>query len=187
MRAPVSAHHDRRRARARSACADQLLGAVAVGVAQQLLGLAGRVPELEQPVARERARVVPARRAARRSACAPRRRRRSSTPTFSRSSTMIRSAVRLPMPGTAWKRAASPAASAADQLARRPAGEHRQRDLRPDRLHRQQHQEQVALLLGVKAVQRQRVVAHDQVRVQRRPARRRRARGAASRAETAAR
>ena len=32
--------------------------------------------------------------------------------TFSRSSTMIRSAVRLPIPGTAWKRAASPLASA---------------------------------------------------------------------------
>jgi hypothetical protein len=32
--------------------------------------------------------------------------------TFSRSSTMIRSAVRLPIPGTAWKRAASPPASA---------------------------------------------------------------------------
>ena len=33
--------------------------------------------------------------------------------TFSFSSTMIRSAVRLPMPGTAWKRAASPVAIAA--------------------------------------------------------------------------
>ncbi len=32
--------------------------------------------------------------------------------TFSRSSTMIRSAVRLPMPGTAWKRAVSPVAIA---------------------------------------------------------------------------
>ena len=32
--------------------------------------------------------------------------------TFSRSSTMIRSAVRLPMPGTAWKRAESPLAIA---------------------------------------------------------------------------
>ena len=32
--------------------------------------------------------------------------------TFSRSSTMIRSAVRLPMPGTAWKRAESPVAIA---------------------------------------------------------------------------
>src|SRR5215218_8924259 len=32
--------------------------------------------------------------------------------TLSRSSTMMRSAVRLPMPGTAWKRAVSPAARA---------------------------------------------------------------------------
>ena len=84
-------------------------------------------------------------------------------PTFSRSSTMIRSAVRLPIPGTAWKRAASPAASAADQLARRAAGEHGQRDLRADRLHAEQQQEQVALLLGREAVEHQRVVAHDQV------------------------
>ena len=95
---------------------DQLLGALALGAAQQLLGLAGRVAELEQPVARER-RAVPlaaARDDRRRPAPAP-----PSTPTFSRSSTMIRSAVRLPIPGTAWKRAASPAAIAADQLARR--------------------------------------------------------------------
>ena len=34
-----------------------------------------------------------------------------------------------------------------DQLARGAAGEHRQRHLRADRLDRQQHQEQVALLL----------------------------------------
>ena len=34
-------------------------------------------------------------------------------PTFSRSSTTIRSAVRLPIPGTAWRRAKSPAATAA--------------------------------------------------------------------------
>jgi hypothetical protein len=35
-----------------------------------------------------------------------------SPPTFSRSSTMIRSAVRLPIPGTVWKRAESPLAIA---------------------------------------------------------------------------
>ena len=35
------------------------------------------------------------------------------TPTFSRSSTTIRSAVRLPIPGTACRRATSPATSAA--------------------------------------------------------------------------
>ena len=80
---------------------------------------------------------------------------------------MMRSAVRLPIPGTACRRAASPAASAATQLARRPAGEHGERDLRSDGLHGEQHQEEVALLLGVKAVERERVVADDQMGVQR--------------------
>ena len=80
---------------------------------------------------------------------------------------MIRSAVRLPMPGTAWKRAASPRGERAEQLARRAAGEHGERDLRADRLHAEQHQEEVALLLGGEAVELQRVVAHDQVGVQR--------------------
>ena len=54
----------------------------------------------------------------------------------------------------------------ADELARRAAAEHRERDLRPDRLHADQREEQVALLLGREAVQRERVVAHDQVAVQ---------------------
>ena len=53
-------------------------------------------------------------------------------PTFSRSSTTIRSAVRLPIPGTACRRAVSPAATARQQLARRAAGEHGERHLRPD-------------------------------------------------------
>ena len=41
----------------------------------------------------------------------------------------------------------------ADELARRAAAEHRQRDLRPDALHADQQQEQVALLLGGEAVE----------------------------------
>ena len=47
------------------------------------------------------------------------------TPTFSRSSTMIRSAVRLPMPGTACSRATSPAASAPTSSRGEPPREHR--------------------------------------------------------------
>ena len=54
-----------------------------------------------------------------------------------------------------------------EQLARRAAGEHGERDLRPDGLDPDQHQEQVALGLGGEAVQRERVVADDQVGVQR--------------------
>ena len=78
---------------------------------------------------------------------------------------MIRSAVRLPIPGTAWKRAASPAAIAAVGRAR-AAAQHRQRHLRSDTLDPDQHQEEVALGLGGKAVELDRVVAHDQVREQ---------------------
>ena len=55
----------------------------------------------------------------------------------------------------------------AQQVARRAAGEHRERHLRPDRLHADQQQEEVALLLGGEAVQQHRVVTHDQVRVRR--------------------
>ncbi len=55
----------------------------------------------------------------------------------------------------------------AEHLARRAAGEDGERHLRPDGLHADQQQEQVALLLGGEAVEQQRVVAHDQVRVQR--------------------
>ena len=47
------------------------------------------------------------------------------------------------------------------------AGEHGERHLRADALDAEQQQEEVALLLGGEAVERQRVVAHDQVRVQR--------------------
>ncbi len=91
-----------------------------------------------------------------------------STPTFSRSSTMIRSAVRLPIPGTAWKRAASPPAIAPSSSRGEPPESTASGDLRTDRLDREQHQEQLALLLVSEAVQRQRVVAHDQMGVQRR-------------------
>ena len=56
----------------------------------------------------------------------------------------------------------------AEQLARRAAGEHGQRHLRADRLHADQQQEQVALLLGGEAVELHRVVADHEVRVERR-------------------
>ena len=146
--------------------------------AQQLLGLAGRVAELEQARRGRAARgsLAAPGRDERRVASRPRR-----TPTFSRSSTMIRSAVRLPIPGTAWKRAASPAAIAPISSRGVPRREHRERHLRADRLHRQQHQEEVALLPRARnPYSVERVVAHDEMGVQHRLARRPRARGAAS-------
>ena len=66
---------------------------------------------------------------------------------------MIRSAVRLPMPGTAWKRAASPAAMAFSSSRGRAAREHGQRHLGAHALHADQHQEQLALRLGREAEQ----------------------------------
>ena len=80
---------------------------------------------------------------------------------------MMRSAVRLPMPGTAWKRAASPAAIAFRSSRGRAAGEHRQRHLRAHALHADQHQEELALGLGREAVEVHGVVAHDEMRVER--------------------
>ena len=180
MRVAVLAHPlTPRSCASRSAAAISSSGVSRLGVAQQLLGLAGRVAELDQAFARQRPGLLP-RRGGRGSARPPARSGGSCAPTFSRSSTMIRSAVRLPIPGTAWKRAASPGGERGEQLARAACREHGERDLGPDRLDRQQHQEQVALLLGVEAVQRQGVVADDQVGVQRHLLADRRARGAAS-------
>ena len=100
---------------------------------------------------------------------------------------MIRSAVRLPIPGTAWKRFASPGGDRAEQVARRAARERRHRDLGADAADRDQLQEEVALLLAGEAVELQRVLARDEMGVQRRLARR--AAGTALRvsAETASR
>ena len=123
---------------------DQLLGALA-GRRRRAAG--------RPPPARSRARA--ARRAPARAARLRASARRTTipspiaAPTLSRSSTMIRSAVRLPTPGTDWKKRASPAAIAPTTRARRARAQHREGELRPDRLHAEQGQEEVALgLLG---------------------------------------
>ena len=157
-----------------SALCEQFLGAVALGDGQQRVDLGGREAELEQPVAGEPARIVAAGDHDRGS-------EPSAGATFSRSSTMMRSAVRLPMPGTAWKRAASPAASAPASSRGVPPLRIAERDLRADALDAEQQQEEVALLLGGEAVELHRVVADDEVRVQRRRGARPRGPGAASR------
>ena len=131
---------------ARSAFAMSALRRVLGRVAQQLVGLDDREAELDEAVAGEAARVVGAGDDDLRAAGA-------APATFSRSSTMIRSAVRLPMPGMACRRATSPDASAATSSRGVPPRQHRQRDLRADRLHADQQQEQVALLLGGEAVE----------------------------------
>ena len=80
---------------------------------------------------------------------------------------MIRSAVRLPIPGTAWKRRCVARRDRPDQLADLAPREDRQRDLGADRLDGEQHQEQVPLELAGEPEQREGVVADDQMGVQR--------------------
>ena len=80
---------------------------------------------------------------------------------------MMRSAVRLPMPGTAWKRAASPAAIAVSSSRGAPPESTASATLGP-RLDAEEHEEQLALVLGGEAVELDAVVAQHEVRVQQR-------------------
>ena len=170
---------DHRRATFR-AWAIRASGVSPAAPSQQRVDLLRREAEPDQAVAGQRVRLVGARDDDRIVG-------RRVAPTFSRSSTMIRSAVRLPMPGTACRRAVSPAATRRQQLARRAAGEDRERHLRADALDAEQQQEQVALLLGGEAVEQQRVVADDQVLKQRRWLRRHAGTWRSVSAETASR
>ena len=88
-------------------------------------------------------------------------------PTFSRSSTMIRSAVRLPMPGTAWRRAASPAATAASSSRGGPPERTASATFGPDGLHADAAAGRGRAPPRWRSRRAQRVVAHDEVRVQR--------------------
>ena len=139
---------------------DQVLGRVARRVAQQPVGLLRRVAEPEQRLARERARVVPA---------------RDHDRVLGGGHADLLAQLHddplgraLADPGHRLQARGVAGGDGGEQLARRPAREHGQRHLRPDRLHAEQQQEQVALLLGGEAVEQQRVVAHDQVGGQRR-------------------
>ena len=92
-------------------------------------------------------------------------------PTFSRSSTMMRSAVRLPMPGTAWKRAVSPEAIAFRSSRGVPPESTASATFGPHALDADQHQEQLALGLGREAAEVHAVVAqHRWVRRRHLPA-----------------
>ena len=79
---------------------------------------------------------------------------------------MIRSEVRLPIPGTAWKRLASPAAIARSRSRALPPERAAIATLGPMPLTVDQLAEEVALLLGGEAVEGERVVAGDQLGVQ---------------------
>ena len=80
---------------------------------------------------------------------------------------MIRSAVRLPIPGTAWKRFASPAAIARRSSRAEPPESAAIATFGPTPETEISAPEELALVLGREAVERERVVARDQVGVQR--------------------
>ena len=93
---------------------------------ERLLGLDERVPELDERVARDG--VLPG-------GPRPPMGTGSAAASFSFSSSTIRSAVFLPIPGMASKRAASSSTIARRSSAGRRAGDDRERDLRPDAVH----------------------------------------------------
>ena len=72
----------------------------------------------------------------------------------------------MPIPGTAWKRFASPAAIARSSSRGVPAESTAIATFGPTPETEVRWQEEVALLLGGEAVELHRVVADDQVRVQ---------------------
>ena len=123
---------------------------------ERLLGLDERVPELDERVARDelaRSTARPATGTA--SAIEP------------SSSSTIRSAVFLPMPGIAWKRAESLERDRALELLRRRARDDGERDLRPDAAHAEELDEQRALGGVGEAVELERVLADVEVRLDR--------------------
>ena len=91
----------------------------------------------------------------------------ATVPIFSLSSRTMRSAVFLPIPGIAWKRAWSPSAIALPELRGRRAGDHRERDLRADAAHGQEVHEELTLLGVGEPVQLEGVLAHVEVRLDR--------------------
>ena len=146
---------------------DEVLRRLARRAVEQLLGLLRAEAEPDEPVAREQPRVV----AAERSRSGRRRARRRPSRAAPRRCARP-CACRSPAPPAAVPCRPPPPPRAA--RAALPPPQDRQRHLRPDALHADQQQEEVALRLGGEAVQEQRVVAHDQVRVERGGAPRRR-------------
>ncbi len=147
-------------ARALQRVGDQVLGRLARRAVEQLLGLLRREAEPDEAVAREQPRVVAARDHDRVAGG------RRADLLAQLDHDPLGGALADPLHGLQPRRVAG--RDGGEQLARRAAREHRERDLRADGLHADQQQEQVALGLGGEAVELQRVVAHDQVRVQRR-------------------
>ena len=123
-----------------------------------------RVAELDERVAGDDVRDVGASRHGRGATT-------SSLPSFSLSSRTMRSAVFLPIPGIAWKRAGSPSAIARRSSSGERARDDGERNLRPDAAHTEEVDEELALRSVGEPVELQRVLADVQVRLERRPRR----------------
>src|SRR6202050_2202223 len=142
----------RRRPRQTQRLGDQLLGAqllraVALHACQQLLGLAGRIAELDQALAGERARIeFPPTQAATRNDRHPWHDRRLAI-----DADLLAQLDDDPLgraladDGHRLKTRRVASGERAEQLLNRPSGEHRKGDLGADSLNREQHQEQLAL------------------------------------------
>ena len=138
---------------------DEILGTLTGGAVEQLVGLLGAVAEPEQALARDRPRVSRARDRDRLLG------QRRADLLAQLDDDPLGRPLADPRDGLEARRVAR--RQRRQQLARAAAGEHGERDLGPDRLHAEQHQEQLAFLLGGESVQGERVVADDQVGVQR--------------------
>ena len=134
-------------------------GSLALDPVEQLLGLQRRVAEVDQAVAGE-ARGRRRRRGQRRDLL------------LERAGDLLAQLdddpLRGPLadPGHRLEALGVAGGDRPQQLARRAAGERRDRDLGPDAADRDQLAEEVALLLGGEAVEGERVVAGDQLGVQ---------------------
>ena len=136
-------------------------GGLALGAVEQAVGLLGAEAEAHEPLRAPASGELILDCVITISSC-------GCAATFSRSSTMIRSAVRLPMPGTAWNRAVSLLAIALSSSRGRAAREHREGHLGTDALNADQHEEEVTLVLSAEAVEVHPVVAQDQMGVEQR-------------------
>src|SRR3954452_7535938 len=137
---------------------DQVLGRLAGGAVEQLVGLLGGEAEPDQAVACQQPWVV-----------APRDddravRRRGADLLAQLHDDPLRGALADARNGL--EASGVPGRDRGEELTRRAAGEARERDLRADGLDADEQQEEVALGLRGEAVEQQRVVAHDQVGMQ---------------------
>src|SRR5215213_4061733 len=139
--------------------ADQDLGRIAVDPVEELVGLGERVAEVHQAIAREGVLALLALRSFRHRLLELSRDLLAQLDDDPLGRALADAGNRLEALGVAC-------GDRPEELARRPAREDRDRDLRAHAGDGREAEEQVAFLLGGEAIQRDRVVAQDEVRVQ---------------------